>query len=280
MAGTFQNINPYTVAQAIAAEFAELEQVEAVALGGSVGAGRGDSFSDIDLYLFCREAVPVAVRAQIIKHRASRMELNSPFWETEDYWIEKDSQIKVEAIYRGEWVAENLREMFATNRAQLSHSTSIWHSVQTSRVLYDRDGWFASLRKMAAVPYPDALANAIIRKNFAILRGSLAAYPAQLAQSIARNDAFCIHQLVHVILDSYFDILFALNRQLHPGAKRLLAYAEELEHQPTKMCKDVNDILRGSNSAQIVGKVERLIDRLAELLEQHVALSATDMTYP
>lgn len=208
------------------------------------------------------------------------MELDNPFWETEDYWIEKDSRIKVEAIYRGEWVAENLREMFATNRAQLSHSTSIWHSVQTSRVLYDRSGWFASLRKMAAVPYPDALADAIIRKNFAVLRGSLAAHPAQLAQAVARNDAFCVHQLVHVILDSYFDILFALNRQLHPGAKRLLAYAEELEHRPAEMYADVSEVLSGGNPAQIVGKVERLIDRLAALLEQRNALPSAATTYP
>lgn len=272
MAGTFQNVDPHTVAQAIAAEFAELDQVEAVVLGGSVGAGRGDSLSDIDLYIFCRDAVPVAARAQIIEHRASRMELDNPFWETEDYWIEKDSRIKVEAIYRGEWVAENLREMFVTNRAQLSHSTSIWHSVKTSQVLYDRNGWFASLRNLAAVPYPDALADAIIRKNFAVLRGSLAAHPAQLAQAVIRNDAFCIHQLIHVILDSYFDILFALNRQLHPGAKRLLAYAEELEHQPKEMREDVTDILSDGNSVQITSKVDRLIDRLAALLEKHRAL--------
>jgi len=211
-------------------------------------------------------------RARIIAPRASRMELDNRFYETEDYWIEKDSQRKVEAIYRGEWVAENLSEMFANNRAQLGNSTSIWHSVKTSDVLYDRNGWFASLRKTADVPYPDALAEAIIRKNFAILRSSLAAHPAQVVEAVDRNDVVTINHLIHVIFNSYFDILFALNRELHPGGKRLLAYAEELEHQTERMREDVTGLVNHGDPAQVVSKVDRLIDRLAALLAEQNAL--------
>ena len=197
------------------------------------------------------------------------MELDNSFWgETEDYWLEKESNAKIEAVYRGKWVMDSLADMFGNNRARLGFSTTIWHSVKTARVLYDRDGWFASLREMADAPYPDALAEAIIRKNFVILRGSLAALPTQLASAIDRNDVVSTHHFVGVILDSYFDVLFALNRTPHPGTKRMLAYAGDLERQPEDMCADITDLLNRNGSAQLIGKVDRLIDRLAALLTE------------
>lgn len=265
--------DPNSVARAVAAQFSTLTEVEAVALGGSRGTGRADADSDIDLYVFCRNVIPVEARARIIEPRASRMELDNTFWgETEDYWLERESGIKVEAIYRGEWVAESLRDMFANNRARLGFSTSIWHSVLTSEVLYDRGGRFASLRRTAEVPYPDALARAIIRKNFVILRGSLAALPAQLTSAVKRHDAVSVHHFVNTILDSYFDALFALNRTPHPGTKRMLTYAGGLEHKPEGMLDDVIDLLDTSPLAGVVDKVERLIDRLAALLAERNAL--------
>lgn len=162
--------------------------------------------------------------------------------------------------------------MFANNRARLGFSTTIWHSVKTARVLYDRDGWFASLRKTADVPYPDVLAEAIIHKNFVVLRGSLAALPTQLAQAVNRNDVVSTHHFINVILDSYFDILFALNRTPHPGTKRMLAYAEDLEHQPEGMHDDVTDLVNHGDPARVVSKVDQLINRLSVLLLERSAL--------
>lgn len=266
-------LDPRIIAQSIAAQFSKLAEVDAVALGGSRGTGRADVYSDIDLYVFCRSVIPVETRARIIEPRASRMELDNEFWgETEDYWLEKESKTKVEAVYKGEWVVENLSDMFANNRARLGFSTTIWHSVKTARVLYDRDGWFTSLHKIADVPYPDALAEAIIRKNFVVLRGSLAALPTQLAQAVNRNDVVSTHHFVGVILDSYFDILFALNRMPHPGTKRMLTYAENLEYQPEGMRDDVTDLVNHGDPAQVVSQVDRLINRLAALLSERSAL--------
>ena len=66
-----ENVDPRAVAQAIAAQFSELAEVEAIALGGSRGTGRADAYSDIDLYVFCRSAIPIEARAGIIEPRAS-----------------------------------------------------------------------------------------------------------------------------------------------------------------------------------------------------------------
>lgn len=72
-------LDPHIIAQAIAAQFSKLAEVQAVAFGGSRGTGRADANSDIDLYIFCRSVIPVETRARIIEPRASRMELDNEF---------------------------------------------------------------------------------------------------------------------------------------------------------------------------------------------------------
>lgn len=74
------------IARAIAAQFAEIATVEAVALGGSLAAGQADARSDIDLYVYSETPPSLAARARIIEPRSSRMELDNGFWGgTEDY---------------------------------------------------------------------------------------------------------------------------------------------------------------------------------------------------
>ena len=211
-------------------------------------------------------------RASIIGPRASRKELDNDFWgETEDYWPERESGVKVEVAYRGRWVLDALTDMFAHNLARLGASTTLWHSVRASRVLYNRNGWFASLQSVADVLYPDALAEAIVRKNLTVLRGSPANLPEQLAQAISRGDAVATHHFVSVILDSYFDVLFALNKMPHPGSKRMLAYAEGLRHQPEGMKNDVT-LLVSCDPAEVVRLVDVLVYRLV-LLDASFPLS-------
>ena len=99
-------------AQAIAARFAEIRQVEAVALGGSLATGQADAHSDVDLYVFAKGDIPVEVRAALIEPRASQMQLDNRFWELEDYWLEKESGVKVEAIYRDpDWLEDVSSEL-------------------------------------------------------------------------------------------------------------------------------------------------------------------------
>lgn len=266
--------DPHTVAQAVADQFAALDQVDAVALGGSRGTGRADDHSDIDLHVYCRVPIGVETRAHIIAPRATLMELDNDFWgETEDYWLEQEGGAKVEVAYRGRWVADALTDMFANSRARLGASTTLWHSVRTSQVLYDQDGWFASLCEIADVPYPEALAEAIVRKNFTVLRGSLANLPEQLAQAVKRDDGVAVHHFVSVILDSYFDVLFALNKTPHPGTKRMLTYTEGLRYQPEGMKDDVTGLVGGCDPSVVVrrvGELGELVDRLAALLAKVV----------
>jgi predicted nucleotidyltransferase len=259
------------LAQEIAEQFAKLPEVQAVLLGGSQATGKADATSDIDLFIYTNKEIPLETRAAIIKPRASYAELDNRFWETEDYWLEPDGR-KIEIIYRGDWVVDHLKNLLENYQAQLGYSTSIWHNVLTSVILFERDAWFTSLQNKVCVPYSDKLAKAIIAKNFPLLKGSMAAYPRELYKAATRDDVITVHHRIEDLLKSYFDVLFALNREFHPGEKRLLAYAEKLEHQPKNMSRDIREMLLERNPEKLKSAVENLVNRLEDLLKARGAL--------
>jgi predicted nucleotidyltransferase len=267
-----EKTNPQIIAREIAAQFAKLDRVEAVTLGGSLATGRASAGSDIDLYVYFSEPIPLEARARIIEPRSSQMKLDAPYWGTEDYWIEKESGMMVEAMYESDWPVDYLKDMFTNTRAHMGFTTSTWHSLAKSKVLFDRNGWFASVQKIADVSYPDSLVAAIIRKNFPLLRGSLIKHPKQLALAIARNDVIHIHHRIDMILACYFDIVFALNRRLHPGDKRMLDYALDFVHIPEGMLEDITGLLTDKDLTKIKDRVDQLIDRLERLLIEQGAL--------
>ena len=206
---TAKNRTPYDIARDIAAQFAKLSEVEVVWLGGSQATGRANAYSDIDLYIYSQGELPVQARASVIEPRASRAQLDNPFWEVEDFWLEKESGIKVEAMYRQlDWEIAYLEDLLDNFRAQMGFSTSRWHAIRNAKILFDRRGRAASLQRSADVPYPDALADAIIQTNIALLRGSLAAHPEQIAAAVARDDLVFVHSRIDALLNSYFDIIF------------------------------------------------------------------------
>ncbi|MGL4611665.1 MAG: nucleotidyltransferase domain-containing protein [Trueperaceae bacterium] len=255
----------------IVRDFSKPPEVQAILLGGSHTTGTADEGSDVDLYIYVSKEIPVETRATIITPRANYAELDNRFWETEDNWLEPDGR-KVEIIYRGQWVAEHLENLLEKHQVQMGYSTSIWHSVLTSVILFERDVWFTNLQNRVRVPYSDELAKAIIAKNFPLLKGSLVAHPNEVYKAAVRNDIITIHHRIEDMLKSYFDVLFALNRELHPGEKRLLAYAEKLEHQPQNMSEDVREVLLERNPEKLKSAVENLVNRLEALLKARGAL--------
>lgn len=261
------------IIKAITDEFSKLPEVQAVLLGGSHATGKADETSDIDLYIYVTKEIPLETRQAIIKPRASQAELDNKFWETEDYWLEKVDGRKVEIIYRGDWVVDHLKSLLENHQAQLGFSTSIWHSVLTAVILFERDGWFTQLQNKVRVPYPDKLAGAIIAKNFPLLKGSMAAHPKELYKAALRDDVVTLHHRIEDLIKSYFDVLFALNREFHPGEKRLLVYAEKLERQPENMSRDMKEVLLERNPEKLNQAVERLVDNLEILLKTRGKLS-------
>ena len=233
------------VAGRVAAAFGELPQVAAVAWAGSRAVGGGDDASDIDLYVYAEESVPLATRGAIAARFAAHPEVGNAFWEPGDEWIDAATGLHVDMMHRTPaWIEEQLDRVLVRHEASVGYSTCFWHNVLRSRTLYDGTGWYGRLQTWAEQPYPEALKLAVVAKNHPILRQSLSSYARQIERALRRGDGVSMQHRVSALLASYFDILFAVNELPHPGEKGMLAFAAaRCRKLPVEMEETVNALL-------------------------------------
>ena len=211
----------------LCAAFARLPQVEALALGGSRAGEQYDEKSDYDLYVYCTEVPQETVRRQILAESCSYMELGNRFWELEDDCVLRNG-IPIDILYRS--LSDFTRDVASVVEGHWAHNgytTCMWHNLLTCRILYDRDGRLAQAKERFDVPYPYALKEAILRRSHALLSDSLPSYEGQIQKAAKRGDLVSLNHRTAAFLESYFDLLFALNEQTHPGEKRLVQLCRE-----------------------------------------------------
>lgn len=263
---------PHTrLARRLAEDFSRFPQVEAVALAGSLGAQTGDSTSDIDLYIYVNAPIPVSERAALVKrYGASRADLDLNFWDPGDEWVHAESGIEVDVMFWDpRWIEDQLDHVLVRCEASMGYTTCFWNTLHHSAVLFDRHGWFTGLKARTDQPYPDTLRNAIIAKNHAVLRRVIPGYAHQIEKAWRRGDWISVNHRVAALFASYFDVIFALNRVLHPGEKRLLTYAaDHCALLPADMASQVTEVLRAAapGSSDLPERVCSLLDNLDALL--------------
>ena len=208
-------------------ELAQLPNIEAIALGGSRAGEHFDPSSDYDVYLYCTAPVPEPTRRAILSRYCRVMELGNRFWEYEDNCTLNDG-VDIDLLYRNlDDFAADVALVVEQHQARNAYTTCMWHNLLTCRILYDRDGRLARLRRRFDVPYPQALRVNIVSRARRLLHGSLPAYDRQLAKAASRGDLVSVNHRAAAFLETYFDLLFALNRQTHPGEKRLMTLARQ-----------------------------------------------------
>ena len=176
-------------------EFADLEQVEAIALGGSRAGECYDEKSDYDVYVYITSPVSEETRRCILEKYCGYMEIGNQYWEHEDNCVLKN-HIDIDILYRDlDGFCEGVSDVAEKYQAQNGYTTCMWHNLLNCKIIYDKNGRLKKAKERFDIPYPDQLRENIIKRN------------------IHRTAAF---------LESYFDVLFAVNRQTHPGEKRLI----------------------------------------------------------
>ena len=135
-----------------------------------------------------------------------------------------------------------------------------------SEILFDRTGWFAALQNRTRQKYPDKLAENIINKNFAYLKDVMFSFYAQLASAVSRNDLVSVNHRTSAFLASYFDVIFARNRILHPGEKKLVKFAiSHCKILPENFECDINIMVTGTIDERLK-KADELVENLRKIL--------------
>lgn len=255
----------------IGSAFAGIAGVEAVAWCGSTALQKADSLSDYDLYVYWRTPVSLDARKKIITSRTSEYQLDNTFWELEDEWIEPGGR-RFNVLYRScREAEEEVDRRLLHHVASLGYTTAYCFTLSCAHILADPNNWLADLQRRTHRTYPAGLLEAIVRKNRPVLGGGMqSCYFKQITTAIARQDLVSLNHRIAAWLASYFDILFAINGQFHPGEKRLLTYAGELANLPKSALLDVQKMCAFACELEtpIASHVERMLERLDEKLDE------------
>ncbi len=264
------------IAGELAKMFARLPQVEAVALGGSRsrGSGASDTASDLDLYVYTHAAISLAERQAIVVESggATRADLLLDYWGPGDEWYHAPSGLEVDIVYFDTaWMENQIERVVRQAQPSMGYTTCLWYTLRHSVILSDPHGWLAELQHRSDIAYPEELRRAIITFNHPVLRQIIPSYAHQMEKAARRGDLISVNHRLAALFASYFDVLFAFNRVLHPGEKRLLEFAvAECPRLPESMEKDVNEVLRAScvDLPGLAGHISRLLYRLDAVLKE------------
>jgi hypothetical protein len=242
----------------LAQRFAALDCVMAVVLGGSRGSHGSDVQSDFDINVYTSAEIPIEFRRTLLGAKA---EIDNRFWEPGDEGIVDG--LRLDVMYRSpQWIEDQLDRILARHQASIGYTTCFWFNVLNSEPLWDRGRWFQQLRERVNIPYPEQLRRAIVAKNWPILRRNQSSYRRQIELALERDDAVSVHHRVTAMLASFFDVWFALQREPHPGEKRLLS------RLPGEWQALVRGVLE-ARGGEVLSQIDRLLDRLdATLREQ------------
>lgn len=247
--------------------FAELPQVGAVALEGSKAGRQADSMSDFDLYICTNEVVPLETRREFVRQLggASVDNLGHDYFGGGHEWVDARTGAHFDLMYFGlGWLRSQVERPLGYHQPSLGYSTAFAFTVNRAEVPYDPDGTFAALQAVTREPYPESLREAVVNYNYPLLRNVISSYAAQLEKAASRRDMVSLNHRLAALLASYFDVVFAVNRLLHPGEKRLLQTAlETCESLPENFERDVTETLKAAgDGAQLLTNLTRLLGAL------------------
>ena len=249
--------------------FTQLPQVEAIALGGSRAGISFDNASDYDVYLYCTAPIDPACRRNILSQYCSIMEIGNHFWEYEDNCT-LNNGVDMDILYRDlDALVADVASVAEQFQAHNGYTTCMWHNLRTCKILFDRNGRLKAAQKRFQIPYPEQLQENIISRNYKLLQASMPAYRVQLSKAVKRHDLVSMNHRVAAFMESYFDILFALNAQTHPGEKQLIRRCKEMcAILPARFEENLHQLFYDLYTApqQVDGDIATIIGQLQKIL--------------
>ena len=236
--------------------------IDAIVLAGSQTSLINDNMSDYDIYVYSKEKVNIEMREKFTKKYSLHYELGNNYFEYGDEIILKESNICLDFMYRDISFIENeINYVWRNCNSKIGYTTAFLYNIKNSKILYESNDSFRNFQKELNKDYPKKLKDNIIEKNYNVMYAKKSAsFYEQLENAIKRNDIVSINHRTTAILASYFDILFAINEELHVGEKKLISYAKKLcSKLPDNFDKDIEDIINNNN---ILEKVKNLIGNI------------------
>lgn len=203
-------------------------QVKAVAIGGSSIAKTSDNISDVDIYVFTNSEIPVDERESFVKAISTKYEVGGEYFGSGDEYLVDSLNVQFDVMFWDvNWFENIVENTWIKHYPSNGYSTAFLYTLDVCEIIYDPNNWLQGLKDKINTEYPEVLQKNIIHRNMMLLKDKpFASYYEQIEKALKRNDVVSISHRISAFLASYFDIIFAINKLLHPGEKRLIIYAK------------------------------------------------------
>ena len=249
-------------------EFTEIPEVEAIAIGGSTAAMTSDNNSDIDIYIFSKTGIQIAKRKDIIKPISSKYEIGGEYFGSGDEFLVDKINQQLDIMYWDvSWFENIIDNVWIKHYPSNGYTTCFLYTLKNFNIIYDKNNWLKSLQEKINTEYPLELQKNIIKRNLMLMKDKpFASYYEQLEKAINREDYVSINHRISAFLASYFDVIFAKNKLLHPGEKRLVNYAlNNCKILPKDFKKYVEELSIGKIENKLQ-TAKRIVENLKDIL--------------
>ena len=249
-------------------QYKKYQQVKAIAIGGSGTAKTSDNLSDIDVYVFIENDIPVSDREEIVRQYSSKYEVGGEYFGSGDEFFVDELNQQLDVMYwNTKWFKSIVENVWVKYYPSNGYTTAFLYTLNNFQIIYNTDNWLSDLQKSIKTEYPKELKENIIKRNIMLMYDKpFASYYEQIEKAIKRNDIISINHRISAFLASYFDIIFAVNELLHPGEKRLIQYAlNNCKILPDKFEENITNLLNQPNS-ETLEILNKMIAKLKEVL--------------
>jgi hypothetical protein len=252
--------------QRIVMALGDLPSVAAIALGGSTATDLADDVSDFDVYVYYHQ--PLASSAErTVRLRplaeAGTLQVGIPTFGLEDHLYVQGKLVELVYLDLDRLIAE-VDRAYSQGLSSEGYTTGLLYILFRNQVFHDATGEVTALRARLQAAYPEPTRTRLLRELPELLRY----YLELLRISQRRDDLLFVQHMRYSIQTIFFNLLFALNRQYHPGGKRLLIHAQRCVIRPPNLAARWGYIARlAADDGAVADLLKELIDDLCRLIE-------------
>ncbi|TNF06988.1 MAG: DUF4037 domain-containing protein [Bacillota bacterium] len=251
-------------------DLSQRDEIVAIVLGGSRATNNHDVNSDYDVYVYTSKAIDERMRKSIIDPYVSYMEYSNSFWELEDDGTLKNG-VDIEFIYRDiNHIESNLLNTLNGNISN-GYSTCFLDNFMNSLIIYEKNHVITNIRKKLLEIDWNTMFDKIIIENMKLIRDSMPSIYYQIEKAFKRHDTLSVNHRLTAYFSIVFDVIFALNKTLHPGEKRLLEFTKRLKIVPNDFDVHVNQIFEKAyvDSKKALEILDIITTQMYDLVLEH-----------
>ena len=162
-----------------------------------------------------------------MKKYSTKYEVGGEYFGSGDEFLVDKLRKQLDVMYwNTNWFENVVENVWEKHYPSNGYTTCFLYTLKNFDIKYDPTGWLKDLQDKLKTPYPEELQKNIIKRNMMLMKDKpFASYYEQIKKAVKRNDENSVNHRISAFMASYFDVIFAKNKLLHPGEKRLVQFA-------------------------------------------------------